>query len=118
MPYYADRVEETTTTTGTGDITLAGATTQNQSFNTAFGTGKRFKYVLVDADGTDWETGIGYLSASTTLVRETVEASTNSGSAINLSSGTHTIFHDFTAGSATAAGMGNMVAMASGMALL
>lgn len=88
----ADRVKETTTTTGTGNITTAGAVAQFQTFNSAFGTNVRFPYALIDADATDWEVGIGYLSASTTLVRETVTASTNSGAAINLSAGTHSIF--------------------------
>lgn len=88
----ADRVKETTNTTGTGSLTLAGAVAQFQTFNAAFGTNVYFYYCIVDADGTDWEVGRGYLSASTTLVRSIVQASSNSNAAISLSSGTHTVF--------------------------
>lgn len=87
----ADRVKETTNTTGTGDVTLAGAVAQFQSFNAAFGTNVYLYYTLIDANGVGWEVGRGYLSGSTTLVRQYVLASSNSGSAITLSSGTHTV---------------------------
>ena len=88
----ADRVKETTTTTGTGDITLAGAASGFQSFNTAFGTGTFFYYCVLDANGTGWEVGRGYLSGSTTLVRAVPLQTTNSDAAISLSAGTHTVF--------------------------
>ncbi len=65
-----NRVHETSTTTGTGNITLAGAVSAMQSFNSAFGLNRRFTY-WIDNGGTEWETGIGYLSGTTTLVRET-----------------------------------------------
>lgn len=87
-----DRVKETTTTTGTGDVTTAGAATGFQTFNTAFGTGTYFYYCITDANGTAWEVGRGYLSASTTLKRSVILASSNANAAINLSAGTHTVF--------------------------
>lgn len=93
----ADRVKETSTTTGTGNVTLAGAVTQFQTFNTAFGTNVYFYYCIVDGNGTAWEVGRGYLSASTTLVRSVVLASTNSNAAINLSANTHTVFNTISA---------------------
>ena len=91
---FADRVKDTTTTTGTGNITLSGtAPTGFVSFNTAFGTtGQRFAY-CIDAGTAEWEVGIGYLSASTTLVREEVTASSNAGAAVNFSAGTKTVFN-------------------------
>ena len=53
MTTFADRVQDTTTTTGTGDITLAGAPpTGKQSFNSAFGTQVRFPYFI--AGGAEW----------------------------------------------------------------
>ena len=61
MSLILPRTRETTTTTGTGDVTLAGAVAQFQTFNSAASTGPRFYYWIVDADGTDWEFGIGYL---------------------------------------------------------
>jgi hypothetical protein len=51
-----DRVKETTATTGTGTVTLAGASTGFQSFS-VIGDGNTTYYALVS--GTDWEVGIG-----------------------------------------------------------
>lgn len=93
MPAFHDRVEDTTTTTGTGDLTLSGtAPTGRVTFNAAFGTGPRFGYVIQSSDESEWETGVGYLSASTTLVRETVSKSSNGNVAVNFSAGTKTVF--------------------------
>lgn len=90
MPLYSDRVKETTTTTGTGDITLAGAASGFESFNTAFSTDNPFYYCV--ALSTEWEVGIGYLSGSTTLVRDKVLASSNSDTAVSFSAGTKDVF--------------------------
>lgn len=92
MGTVVDRAKETTTTTGTGTLTLAGAVTAFRTFNDALGVGPDAYYTLLDANGTAWETGRGYLSSSTTWVRDAVHRSTNSNAAISLSSGTHTIF--------------------------
>lgn len=92
-----DRVKETTTSTGTGNLTLAGAVTNFISFNSAFGTGLQnpFYYFLIDDTNNEWEEGLGYLSASTTLVRHDVRNnSSGTTSALNLSSGTKTVFCD------------------------
>lgn len=89
---YKDRVQETTTTTGTGTLTLAGAVTGFQSF-AEVGDGNTCIYTITDANGSAWEVGIGtYTASGTTLARTTVLASSNSGSAINLSAGTHKVF--------------------------
>lgn len=90
---YADRVKETTTTSGTGNITTAGAVTGFQSFNTAFGTNVFFEYCIEAIDGTgaptgDWEVGQGHLSASTTLVRDVVFFSSNANALVSFGSGT------------------------------
>lgn len=98
---FADRVKETATTTGTGNFTLAGAVAGFISFNSAFGTTSvKFAYAIeaVDANGVptgDWEVGEGHLSASTTLVRDVVRASSNAGAAVNFSSGTKNVFCPF-----------------------
>jgi hypothetical protein len=90
---YADRVKDSTTTTGTGDITLSGtAPTGYQSFNTAFGTSTYFIYVISSSSGAEWEVGEGYLSTSTNLKRDNVLASSNSGSAVNFSAGTKDVY--------------------------
>jgi|TARA_E500000318_G_scaffold19558_1_gene20330 hypothetical protein len=85
-----DRVKETTTTTGTGTYTLAGAVTGFETFG-EIGNGNTTYYTCTD--GTDFETGIGtYTSSGTTLARTTILQSSNSDSAVNWSSGTRTIF--------------------------
>ena len=95
----ADRVQETTTTTGTGTVTLAGASTGFQSF-AAVGNGNSTFYTIADASGSNWEVGIGtYTSSGTTLSRDTVLSSSNSGSLVNFSAGTKNVFVTFPASS-------------------
>jgi len=88
----ADRVKETTTTTGTGTVTLGGAATGFQSF-TAIGNGNSTYYTIAGQGTNEWEVGIGtYTSSGTTLSRDTVLSSSNSGSLVNFSSGTKDVF--------------------------
>lgn len=112
----ADRVKETSTTTGTGDVTLAGAASGFRTFNAAFGVGPLFAYYIADANGTAWESGYGYLSASTTLKRAQVNKSSNGNAAINLSAGTHTVFCSITEDQFNNFN-GKSFAMASGFAM-
>ena len=85
-----DRVKETTTTTGTGTYTLAGAVTGFEAFS-SIGNSNTTYYVCTD--GTDFEVGIGtYTSSGTTLARTTILESSNSDSAVSWSSGSKTIF--------------------------
>lgn len=90
MPKTADRVQETSTSTGTGNFSLAGASSGFQGFNAAFGTNVRFWYSIVG--GTEWETGYGYLTDTTTLVREQVSESSNGGALVNFTSGSKQVF--------------------------
>jgi len=84
-----DRVQETTTTTGTGTVTLAGAVTGFQDFS-AIGDGNTCYYAITS--GNDWEVGLGtYTASGTTLSRDTILESSNAGSAITLS-GTSNVF--------------------------
>jgi hypothetical protein len=93
-----DRVKETSTTTGTGTFTLAGASTGYQSFS-AIGNGNTTYYAIYLQGGSEWEVGIGtYTSSGTTLARTTVLASSNSGSAVNFSAGTKEVFVTMPAG--------------------
>jgi len=86
----ADRVQETTTTTGTGTVTLAGAATGYQTF-AAVGDGNSTYYTI--EGGTEWEVGIGtYTSSGTTLSRTTVISSSNAGSLVNFSAGSKNVF--------------------------
>jgi hypothetical protein len=88
----ADRVKETTTTAGTGIITLAGASTGFQSFSVV-GNGNTTYYCIAGQGTSEWEVGIGtYTSSGTTLARTTILASSNAGSPVNFSSGTKDVF--------------------------
>jgi hypothetical protein len=92
-----DRVNETSTTTGTGTFTLAGAVTGFQTFS-AIGNGNTTYYTIVLQGGTEWEVGLGtYTSSGTTLSRDTVLSSSNSGSLVNFSAGTKNVFCDYPA---------------------
>ena len=85
-----DRIKETTTTTGTGTYTLAGAFTGFEAFS-QIGDGNTTFYACTDV--TDFEIGVGtYTASGTTLARTTILQSSNSDSAVNWTSGTRTIF--------------------------
>lgn len=95
----ADRVKETTTTTGTGTITLGGAEPNFITFTSALSDGDTTYYAIVDDTNLAFEVGLGTFTASgTTLARTTVLASSNSGSAVDLQSGTKDVFINYPAG--------------------
>jgi hypothetical protein len=89
---YADRVKETSTTTGTGTYSLAGAATGFQTFVAGIATGNTCYYTATD--GTDWEVGIGTVTDATpdTLARTTILQSSNADAAVNWGAGTRTLF--------------------------
>lgn len=86
-----DRVKDTTTSTGTGNITLSGtAPTGFRAFASAMNVGDNMYYAIVG--GAEWEVGYGTLFASTTLVRSRVITSSNSNSLVTFSAGTKDVF--------------------------
>lgn len=88
----ADRVQETTNTTGTGSFLLNGAVSGFQSFS-AIGDGNTTYYTATDATAGTWEVGIGtYTSSGTTLSRDTVLASSSGTSKISFGAGTKNVF--------------------------
>jgi len=85
-----DRVQETSTTTGTGTFTLAGAVSGFQSFS-VIGNANTTYYAIVG--GTEWEVGLGtYTLSGTLLSRDTILESSNGGTAVNFSAGTKNVF--------------------------
>ena len=93
----ADRVRETTQTTGTGTYALDGAVAGRRTFVLGVGNGNRTTYTV--AMGSNWETGIGLVTsgAPSTLSRAAILASSNSGSAVNWGAGIKDVFVDVTA---------------------
>ncbi len=86
-----DRVKETTTTTGTGAITLAGAVAGFQTFSGVLSDSDTTYYAIVHRNTAEFEVGLGTYSSST-LTRTTILESSNSGNAVNFTSGTKDIF--------------------------
>lgn len=95
----ADRVLETSTTTGSGTITLAGASVGYQSFSTGVGNGNKTYYTIALEGGSEWEVGIGtYTSVGDLLSRDTVLASSAGGAKVTFSAGNKQVFVTYPAG--------------------
>jgi hypothetical protein len=90
----ADRVQETTTTTGTGAVSLAGAVTNFRAFSSVLSDQDTTYYAIVGSSV--WEIGLGtYNTSGNTLSRTTVYA-TSSGttSPLTLAAGTYNVWID------------------------
>jgi hypothetical protein len=117
-----DRVNETSTTTGTGTFTLAGAVTGFQTF-AAIGDGNTTYYTIVLQGGTEWEVGLGtYTSSGTTLSRDTILSSSNSNNAVDFAAGTKNVFCDYPApkavyGDATNTAFAAQIAASNGLVM-
>ena len=86
-----DRVKETSTTTGTGTFTLAGAETGFETFSTAIGNTNTTYYAISLRGGSEFEVGLGTVGAGT-LARTTIISSSNSDNAVDFSAGTKDVF--------------------------
>lgn len=120
MFIFADRVLETSTTTGTGDITLAGAVAGFQTFAGECAAGDQFPYYIeaVDGDGNptgDYENGVGTLLTGTTFARSKVDTSSNSDALVNFSAGTKYVAIAYNRRLVRTTGM--VVALATGQAM-
>ena len=89
-----DRVKETSTTTGTGTLDLAGAVQDFEGFVAGIGTGNTTYYSIVNAGTGEFEVGIGTVTdaATDTLSRDTILSSSNSDAAVNFTAGTKDVF--------------------------
>jgi len=88
-----DRVKETTATTGTGTLTLAGAVAGFQTFTSVLSNGDTTYYGIFESATGAFEVGLGtFTSSGTTLARTTILESSNSGSAVSLASGSKDVF--------------------------
>ena len=87
-----DRVRETTTTVGTGTVTLAGAVTGYQAFSVIGNTNTTY-YCIAGQGTAEWEVGIGtYSTSGPTLARTTILSSSNAGALVNFSAGVKDVF--------------------------
>jgi hypothetical protein len=86
-----DRVQETTTTSGTSTLTLLGAVADFQSFSSGITVGLSTYYCVTD-NVSNWEVGIGTVASTNTLTRDTVITSSNANALVNFSSGTKYVF--------------------------
>jgi len=89
-----DRVKETSTTTGTGTLNLAGAATGFDTFVAGIATGNTTYYTIFNQGTTEWEVGLGTVTDATpdTLSRTTIYSSSNSDSAVDFAAGTKDVF--------------------------
>jgi len=88
-----DRVKETTATTGTGTLTLAGAVAGFQTFTSVLSNGDTTYYGIFESSTGEFEVGLGtFTSSGTTLARTTILESSNSGNAVNLTAGAADVF--------------------------
>lgn len=125
---FKDRVKVSSTTAGTGTLTLGAAASGFQDFS-VIGNGNTTYYTITDQSG-NWEVGIGtYTSSGTTLSRDTILESSNSGNAVDFPAGTKTVFVTYPAEKSvyldasgnltnnttgTAAGLSSTLAISSG----
>jgi len=90
--YYGNRVRETSTTNGSGNLVLVGASTGYKSFVSTVGADNRITYYISRSDTTfEWEIGVGYVASSggiDQLVRERVVSSSNSNNLVSFTTGT------------------------------
>lgn len=100
MPHItADRVLDTSTTTGTGAFTVSGTPpTGYRTFSAVCATSDTFWYTIALQNGAEWEVGLGTYSAANEITRTTVLASSNAGNAVNFSAGTKDVFITLAAG--------------------
>ena len=88
-----DRVKETSTTTGTGAFTLAGAVSGFETFSAGIGGSNTTYYCIFHNGTTEFEVGFGTLnSGASTLTRTYIISSSNSDAAVNFSAGSKEVF--------------------------
>lgn len=108
----ADRVKDSTTTTGTGTVTLSGTAATGYQNLSVIGNGNTTYYTIAGQGTTEWEVGIGtYASAGPTLARTTILSSSNAGAAVNFSSGTKDVFVTYPSEYATFTGAGQAIVL-------
>lgn len=96
MPSLFDRVKETSTTTGTGMITLGGSPTGFRNWSSVLNAGDQSYYVIEDSLG-NWECGLGAMFGTNQILRASVTASSSGGVVVNFPAGNKYVWQDATA---------------------
>ena len=109
----ADRVKESSSTTGTGNFTLGGAATGFRTFADGVGVSNTCYYVITD--DSSYEVGLGTLNASATLARTTVITSSNSNSAVDWGAGSKNVFTTYPGPKAVVLDSNNELTLASAL---
>ena len=110
----ADRVQETTNSTGTGAYTLGGAVAGFQTFASVVSNADTVYYSITD--NVDYEVGLGtYASSGGTITRTSVFASSNSNNAVNWGIGTKNIFLTYPADKAVVEDASNNVTIGNNL---
>jgi len=110
-----DRVKETSATTGTGTLNLAGAVQDFEGFVAGIGNSNTTYYAIVNTGTGEFEVGLGTVTDATpdTLSRDTIISSSNSDAAVNFSAGTKDVFCTLPASKAVVEDASNNVTLAS-----
>lgn len=89
----ADRIKETATVTGTGDITLTGNFTGYLAFSTAYTNGQTLTYVVYNTTDDSWEIGVGTYNTGTNSITRTTWKVSSTGSKVSFGAGTKYCFN-------------------------
>jgi hypothetical protein len=114
----ADRVRESSVSTGTGNFTLAGAVTGYQTFASVMATSDTTFYTIADQGGANWEVGIGTFTSPSTLARTTILSSSNGGSVVTFGAGTKDVFISLPASRTNVEDQPNLIEVNSSSAAL
>ena len=114
----ADRVRESSVSTGTGNFTLGGAVTGYQTFASVMATSDTTYYTIADQGGANWEVGIGTFTSPSTLARTTILSSSNGGSVVTFGAGTKDVFISLPASKTNVEDQPNLIEVNSSSAAL
>ncbi|NBS71657.1 hypothetical protein EBT31_22510 [bacterium] len=87
----SDRVRETSTSVGTGAVTVTGAFTGYTTFAAAIGNGNSTYYTITNDSLGEWEVGVGTYNAGS-LTRDLVLTSSNNNLIVNFGVGSKDVF--------------------------
>ena len=87
---FKDRAKETTTSVGTGDLTLDGASSGYQALPASLS--QDFYYCIVHTSANEWEVGIGNASSGSLVRGSVLDGTSGAGVAVDFSAGTKDVF--------------------------